>query len=371
MRSRHPVWKLTTPLVIAWTLVVVAHGATRQVGDLARVNQRPLQALDGIDTEYGVVTTPGGDRLRTIVTKPAGSTGRLPAIAFVHWLSCDSVDFDTGAMDGWSQMLKRLITTSGFVVQRMDKSGVGDSTGTPCDHLDYETELAQHRAALEALAARPDVDPAKIVIFGASMGSNYAPLLAESHPVAGVVIWGGGANTWYERTLLFERHALELSGADPATLSPEMTARAAFLDRYLIRGELPAAIAHDDPRLGSVWQRMVEAGGVLHYGRPLAFDQQAQRQNWPAAWAKVNAPVLVLYGEYDWFESPESARAVADIVNRGRPGTAEFVLVPSTNHHFTRYPSRTAAYEERGGTVNAEEPVDEIVRWLRRRGLSL
>jgi hypothetical protein len=33
----------------------------------------------------------------------------------------------------------------------------------------------------------------------------------------------------------------------------------------------------------------------------LAFHQQAQRQNWQAAWARVEAPVLAMYGEYDWF----------------------------------------------------------------------
>ena len=350
--------------------VAVTFGAAHQIGDLARVGNRALQSLPGVDTEYGVVSASDGARLRTIVTRPAGANGRLPAILFVQWLSCDSVDVGSSAMDGWSTMLRRLITESGYLVQRVDKSGVGDSTGTPCDRLDYETELAQHRAALDALLLRPDVDPTRVIIFGASMGTTYAPLVAAGHAVAGIMVWGGGATTWYERTLLFERHALELAGGDPARIAPEMTARAAFLERYLIKGESPATIGHDDVEMGRVWDRLVEAHGTLHYGRPIAFDQQAERQNWAAAWARVRAPVLVLYGEFDWFESHEAAQLIASIVNRTKPGLAVFKEVPATNHHFTRYPSREAAYQEQGGTVDVASAVDAMLEWLQKRKTS-
>ena len=358
--------------LIALVLAVTVPGATfadaRLVGDLPRIGNRPLTALPRVETEYGEIDTAEGTRLRSIVTKPAGKAGRLPAILFVHWLSCDSVDFPVNASDGWSVMLTRLIEESGWLVQRIDKSGIGDSTGTPCATLDYRSELAQHRAALDALLSRPDVDPKRVVIFGASMGSTYAPLLAAERPVAGVIVWGGGATTWFERTLLFERHALELGATNPGLLAPEMSERAAFLERYLIRGESPAEIARTDPALGRVWSRLVANGPGLHYGRPISFDQQAQGQNWPAAWARVHAPVLVLFGEYDWFESQEAAALIVEVVNRLRPTTAEFAVIPATNHHFTRYASRQAAYTEIGGTVDAGPAVERILAWLRRFG---
>ena len=257
-------------VAVALFLVLTGPGgaSVKQIGDLPRANGHALQDIAGVDTEYSDIRMADGGRIRTIVTKPSGASGRLPAIAFVHWLSCDSVDFGANATDGWSSMLRRIIRESGAVVQRIDKSGVGDSTGTPCRRLGYEAELAQHRAALDALAARPDVDPSKIVVFGASMGATYAPLLAVDRPVAGVIVWGGGASTWFERTMLFERHALELGGLDPSRLSPEMTARAAFLARYLIQSETPEAIARTDAELGRVWPRLIEARGDTHYGRP-------------------------------------------------------------------------------------------------------
>ena len=352
-------------LVLCAAAPLSALCAARLQGDLPHQGKQPLLELAGIDTEYGVVPAAGGARLRTIVTKPAGRTGRLPAVFFVPWLSCDSVDFAADSTDGWSLMLKQLITQSNMLWERVDKSGVGDSTGTPCAELDYETELGQYQAAYTAMTQRPDVDPAHVVIFGGSMGATYAPLIAADRKVAGVIVWGGGARTWFERMLAFERHALELGGTDPVRLSAEVSARARFFARYLLQGESPEAIAHSDPELGKVWSRLVGTSGNLHYGRPLAFHQQAQRQNWPAAWARVQAPVLAMYGEYDWFESRDAVSLIADIVNRERPGSAQFKEIAALNHHFTRYPSRVAAYHEQDGVPDPSEFVKTVLAWLR------
>jgi hypothetical protein len=342
----------------------LASSAARLIGDLPHRGTQPLLELPGLDTEYGVVQTAAGARLRTIVTKPAGQSGKLPAVLFVPWLSCDSVDFSANSSDGWSLMLKQLSVQSNMLWLRVDKSGVGDSTGTPCEQLDYETELSQYRAAFQALTERPDVDRDHVVIFGGSMGATYAPLIAAGQKVAGVIVWGGGATTWFERMLAFERHALEFGGADPARLSTEMTARANYFSRYLLQGESPRTIAQADPELGKVWSKLVGTRGNLHYGRPLAFHQQAQRQNWPAAWAQVKAPVLAIYGEYDWFESRDAMRLIADVVNRERPGTAVFKEIAGLNHHFTRFASRSAAYKEQDGVADASEFVTIVLGWL-------
>jgi dienelactone hydrolase len=343
--------------------------AARLVGELPRKENRPLEALADLDTEYGELRTADGARLRTIVTRPNGASGRLPAVLFVQWLSCDSIELRPDARDGWSSMLRGLITRSGVLWQRTDKAGVGDSTEPACAALDYETELAHHRAAFRQLRSRPDVDPRRVVIFGASMGSNMAPLIAAGQEVAGVVVWGGGATTWYERMLRFERNALELGDADPATLGNEISARARFLTRYLLEGQSPAAIERSDPALGGVWSRLVGTSGNTHYGRPITFHQQAQRQNWAGAWAQVQAPVLALYGEYDWFESRDAAAVIADVVNRRRPGTATLRVIPGVDHHFMRYPTARAAYREDSGVVAADPVIEAILTWLGQLGM--
>jgi dienelactone hydrolase len=269
-------------------------------------------------------------------------------------------------------MMRRLIMESNLLWFRTEKAGVGDSQGPACAKLDYETELAHHRAAFDALRRRSDVDPKRIVVYGASMGSNYAPLVAADQEVAGVVVWGGGAHTWFERMMRFERNALALrAGNDAQALVPEVNARARYFSRYLLDGEAPAAIARSDPELATVWSRIVgtDPNGT-HYGRPAAFHQQAQRQNWTGAWARVRSPVLVLFGEYDWFESRDAAATIADVVNRQRPGTASLQVFPGLDHHFTRFPTAAAAFAGQGGAENAAPVVESVLAWLRRLGMT-
>jgi hypothetical protein len=67
------------------------------VGNLPRKEAKPLQAMPGLETQYGVVRTSEGARLRTIVTRPLGARGALPAIFVTQWVSCGSLDVAAGS----------------------------------------------------------------------------------------------------------------------------------------------------------------------------------------------------------------------------------------------------------------------------------
>lgn len=345
---------------------VPAAAATRIEGDLPRKVQHAPDEFPGIDTLYADMDVGAGVRLRTILTRPAGQTGRLPAILFVQWLSCSTIELPPAAQDGWSQMLRTVIAESGAAVLRVEKAGVGDSVGLECNELDYETELAHHRAAFAKLRTMPGVDPDRIVIYGASMGATYAPLIAQAQSVRGIAVWGGGAHTWYERMLAFDRRAMELSGRKPEEIRDAMMLHARFHLDYLERGMTPEAIARRDPALANVWPQIVGTKGDLHYGRPMAFHQQAQRQNWAAAWNAVDAPVLALIGEYDWFEESRSAEAIALIANRRKAGAGEFREIPRMDHHFALYADPQAAFAERDGRNDPAPALDVLLPWLKR-----
>ena len=291
---------------------------------------------------------------------------RLPAILFLQWLSCDTVEVRAAREDGWSRMLRRVARESGLVMMRVDKRGVGDSEGGPCSALDYRTELADHVDALRRLRQYDFVDPDRIIVFGASMGATYAPLVVTAAPdgLAGIMVWGGGAKTWFERTLGFERRFRERSGRPAAEIHADVNALSSFLHEYLIKRRSPADIAKTDPELGAVWTRMVETKGDQHYGRPLAFHHQAQEQDWLGAWARVRVPTLVLYGEYDWFEDREGHAVIADVVNRVQPGLARFVVIPKMDHHFSLFARPEQAVSERG-IVGEGPAVEEMLSWLK------
>lgn len=335
-------------IIAAWLSCALAHAA---------------ETHPNITTSYGTLTLRDGVKLQTIVTKPATATDRQPAILFVQWLSCDTVAISDNPRDGWSAMLKQIVRRSNALVWRTEKRGIGASGGN-CGTMDYDTELADHKQALEQLEQRDDVDPNRIVIFGGSIGGTYAPLIAAEQPVAGVMIWGAGATTWAERMLKFERNALELRGTAPEQLAREMTLRLQFFDRYLIGNHTPAQIAASDPNVGGVWSRVVGTTADNQYGRPFAFHQQAQRADWAAAWAKVKSPVLAIYGEYDWFESRDATSLIARVVNAKSPGRGTYVEVPRMNHHFAEFTSAEAAFAEKNGQVNPEPAVKVMLAWL-------
>lgn len=322
------------------------------------------EAYADLDVEYGVLQTADGASLRTIITRPRNRPGRLPAILFVQWLSCDTIALAPTSRDGWSLMLRRLILESGALVWRTEKSGVGDSRGPACDTLDYETELAHHRAAFEKLRARADVDPDRIVIFGASMGSTMAPLIARGQKVCRVATWGGGARTWYERQLAFDRRAMEFSGSPVGAIAPAMMKHAEFTLLYLLHGQTPAQIAQTRPDLADVAGSVIGLDARGQYGRPYAFHWQAARQNWAAAWSEVDAPVLAMLGEYDWFEDPRSAELIAQIANRRAPGQGSFYLIPGMDHHFALFPNAEAAFRDEQGIPNPDPAVDILLEWL-------
>jgi len=334
-------------------------------GDLPRTGDRPLEVIAGLDSIYDNLVTRDRVRLRTILTQPAGNAERLPAILFVQWLSCDTIELPESEQSGWGRMMRRIARESGLVMMRTEKRGVGDSEGGPCSALDYETELSDHRAALARLKASEHVDPNRTIVFGASMGGTYAPLVALDRDVAGIIVWGAGARTWFERMVSFERSYRELSGATGETLNAEMKSVSAFLFAYLVEGRSPRTIAAEGTDLGAVWARLVGTEGDLHYGRPLSFHQQAQRQDWTRAWSRVDDPVLVLHGEYDWYEDRASAALIARIVNARRPGRARFVAIPRTDHHFDAYPRVEDAVAGSNGSVNEDPAVREVLAWLR------
>jgi pimeloyl-ACP methyl ester carboxylesterase len=322
-----------------------------------------VETHPNITTSYETLTLRDGVKLQTIVTKPTNATGRLPAILFVQWLSCDTVAISDHPRDGWSAMLKQVVRRSNALVWRTEKRGIGASEGN-CARMDYDTELADHKQALEQLKRRDDVDPNRIVVFGGSIGGTYAALIAADQSVAGVMIWGAGATTWAERMLKFERNALELRGTAPDQLAREMTLRLQFFDRYLIANQTPAQIAAADATVGAVWSRIVGTATDGQYGRPFAFHQQAQRADWATAWSKVKSPVLAMYGEYDWFESRDATSLIARIVNVKSPGRGTYAEVPRMNHHFAEFTSAEAAFAEKEGRVNPEPAVEVMLAWL-------
>jgi len=280
---------------------------------------------------YDWASNSRGDKLRTFVTRPKNTTGKVPVIFLVGWLSCDSVEYAAGETDGFGALMRRIIDLSGYATVRLDKPGVGESQGTPCNKADYQGELEGYRTAFDSMSKYDFIDTQRIFVVGLSNGGGVGPLVSRDRRVVGFVAASSWGRTWYEHMLENERVRLTSAGKSPAEVNDAVKAFTQFYDLYLIQGQSPGEIIARHPQWKPLWYDQPDG----QYGRPAAFYQQLQALNLGEAWQKVDAPVLVIHGTSDTIMSRADGSAIAEIVNLAHRGRARFVEVPGMAHDFT------------------------------------
>jgi pimeloyl-ACP methyl ester carboxylesterase len=285
---------------------------------------------------YGWAQDSHGERLRTFITRPNiirsnDKTGKVPAIFFVGWLSCDTVEYpDAATSDGFGILLRRLIEQSGYATVRMDKPGVGESQGD-CSKADFGTELSGYQSAFDEMLKYDFIDPTKIFVIGLSNGGGTAVLVPRQHPVRGYVAASSWGRTWYEHMLDLERRRLTEEGKPPAEVNISVKAFVEFYTFYLMRGMTPRQIISQHPEWKNLWYDSPDG----QYGRPAAFYQQLQALNLGEAWQRVNEPVLVVRGTGDNIMSRSDSEAIARTVNQVHPGHARYLQIDEMTHGFT------------------------------------
>jgi len=150
----------------------------------------PFEQMANATVHYGSVAAFPDVRLRTILSIPTGPANRrFPAVLLIPGGGCGSVDAPFSP-DIAQPGLMHTIGSQGFITMRVEKSGVGDSQGAPCESIGYKEEMAGYRAALSYLRSHPSVDPDHVYLLGISLGGVFAPLLAAETKVAGISVYG-------------------------------------------------------------------------------------------------------------------------------------------------------------------------------------
>jgi fermentation-respiration switch protein FrsA (DUF1100 family) len=213
----------------------------------------------------------------------------------------------TGVKEQVTGSYAELLAAAGFATLAFDHRGFGESGGRR-QHEDSQGKLADLRAAVSALAAAAEVDPARIGLAGICLGGGYAIRAAAGDPriraVAGIA---GGYNS-------------------PAAMAASMgigqyrSALRAALDRYdsylpavapdagdaAMGGEEPYAYYGTTRSRSPHWRNEVTRGSLHSL---MTFDALS------AADLLADTPLLIIHGERDAYCSPALARAVYDRAN--------------------------------------------------------
>jgi len=116
--------------------------------------------------------------------------GRAPGLVFTGPF--------TGVRDQVTGAYAERLAAAGYVTLAFDHRSFGESQGQPRRHEDPQGKLADLRAAVSFLRARPEVDPERIGAVGICLGGGYALRFAAFDPrvkaFAGIA---GGYNTPY------------------------------------------------------------------------------------------------------------------------------------------------------------------------------
>lgn len=228
--------------------------------------------------------------------------------------------------DGYSTRLKlyfnaytqlaRSISEAGFIVLRFDKRGVGKSGGEY-----FETGMWDRvddvEACVKYLENRPEVDPKRIVLLGHSEGCMLATAVNARHPVAGMVLIGGAAETLEQASARQRKLAIDeiikakgVKGALCRLLKADKLAEkqnAKMIEKIMKSSN--DTVKFSFVKLNAKWLRE-------HYLYNVMQDLK-----------KAVCPVLALTGSKDCQADPERIKAVPGLLPKG-----EYRIIEDMDH---------------------------------------
>jgi pimeloyl-ACP methyl ester carboxylesterase len=323
MRAEHPgrvgvvVMRDNSPMTLSVTLL-----------------PRPVETAPDFDILYTSVTADAARR-RVIVTRPR-TPGRHPAVLLVGGIGCFSFDDAGGPPSAYTQVLYHL-TRRGFVTVRVEKSGVGDSEGAPCPQVDFDNEAAGYTAALHAMEQYGFVDPARVFLFGHSIGGIEAPMIAEhDSTIRGIIAMSTVGIAWFEYELANLRRQLVLQGVAPDSVDKAMRVKERCMHQLLVeRRALTDLLAADST-----------CRPYVQYPAHYTYMQEVAAQDIASIWREVRARVLVVYPTSDFITSEDEHRYLVNAINAMHPGMATFATVQGMDHYLAAEESMEASIKD-------------------------
>lgn len=258
----------------------------------------PEERVPGASVEYG-----DSEGARTILARPPGAD---TVVCFLPGIDYASVDYALVEELPAARLLADF-AREGLATYRVERPGLGDSPGAPCEGFLDEQHV--YRRAIEALPGFR-----RRVLFGHSVGGMHAPMLADlAHAL---VVYGASRRRWSECLRASHDRQIRLRGiaSKPMSTWPEE--------------------------------------------RATRFHEELDAVDLAGAWDKVRCPWLVVIGEHDWIVGDEEQRELG----------GDVLGLSDLDHAFTRHASLSASLEAFGRGDYDERIATGCARWIEARG---
>ncbi|MFD3549522.1 alpha/beta hydrolase family protein [Streptomyces sp. NPDC058655] len=266
------------------------------------------------------VTVPAaGRRLPGVLATPGGA-GPFPLVVLVH--GDGPVD---ATHDGFYRPYWEAFARAGYASLSLDK---------PADWLDQtmDDRARETADALAWAAARPDVDPARIGLWGASQAGWVMPKVVARAPAPGVrfVIAVGTAVNWHRQGEFNLRAGLRAEGASAERTADALRTREATL------GLLRRGAAYEEYRASPGADRELTAERWSFISRNHTADASADLRAMPPV------PVLLISGADDL--NVDGAETEAVYRKLLAPGTLTVRRYPGATHSLVRTPVERSSW---------------------------
>ena len=269
--------------------------------------------------------TNGEVALQGTLLRPRDALAKPPAVLLMHGSGAES--------RAAGRFLATALCEGGAAALIYDKRGVGGSTGD-WRGAGFDDLAEDAVAGLAWLAGQPDVDPARLGVYGHSQGGAIAPMVANRSPHVAFVIAGAGAGIVMRDV---ERFSL-WNAVGPLTRDAADAADArAYIDRLVsaaATGEGVAEFIAGAQRFSDrPWFEVVEpppeTAGYWRSARA-SFNYDPADQ-----WRQLRQPALLIYGERD--ERTPVEQSVAGIRAAAAAGghpAPRVEILPGAGHAF-------------------------------------
>jgi imidazolonepropionase-like amidohydrolase/pimeloyl-ACP methyl ester carboxylesterase len=330
---------------------------------------------DEIDVAYE--SKAPGIKLAGTLTVPR-STGPFPAVLLIQGSGAHDRD-ETIFGHKPFLVLADYLTRRGIAVLRVDKRGVGGSSGSTREGTSaaFADDVL---AGVEFLKNRPEVKPSQIGLIGHSEGGAIAPLAASrSRDVAFIVLLAGPGLPG-EQTLYIQGAALlKVAGASAEELARQKQMQERIFS--VLRQEKDNAAA--EKKIRAAIAELTSGGGkggdkAIAEALPLVEGQvQMVTSPWfryfldydpRPALRKVTCPVLALNGEKDLqVDAPLQLKAIETALKEAGNHDVTARELPNLNHLFQT--CKTGSVSEYGAIEETIAPsvLETIADWILKR----